>query len=141
MKPISVAYREKPLHDFIDWCQWHFGPQQFWLIQIRNPLGRSYRVSHIWCRHIVKKLVTSKHVLKKQKNSNRSFQESYKFQADHNHKRLQENILKIKKKRPRTNLKLIQNDVNVTMFLEQFLMNISYLLSKCWFLLSKHLFP
>lgn len=141
MKPISVAYREKPLHDFIDWCQWHFGPQQFWLIQIRNPLGRSYRVSHIWCRHIVKKLVTSKHVLKKQKTLIGHFKNHTNFKLTITIKGYKKTFSKLNKKWPRTNLKLIQNDVNVTMFLEQFLMNISYLLSKCWFLLSKHLFP
>lgn len=141
MKPISVAYIEKPLHDFIDWCQWHFGPQQFWLIQIRNPLGRSYRVSHIWCRHIVKKLVTSKHVLKKQKTLIGHFKNHTNFKLTITIKGYKKTFSKLNKKWPRTNLELIQNDVNVTMFLEQFLMNISYLLSKCWFLLSKHLFP
>lgn len=111
MKPISVAYREKPLHDFIDWCQWHFGPQQFWLIQIRNPLGRSYRVSHIWCRHIVKKLVTSKHVLKKQKTLIGHFKNHTNFKLTITIKGYKKTFSKLNKKWPRTNLELIQNDV------------------------------
>lgn len=111
MKPISVAYREKPLHDFIDWCQWHLGPQQFWLIQIRNPLGRSYRVSHIWCRHIVKKLVTSKHVLKKQKTLIGHFKNHTNFKLTITIKGYKKTFSKLNKKWPRTNLELIQNDV------------------------------
>lgn len=135
MKPISVAYIEKPLHDFIDWCQWHLGPQQFWLIQIRNPLGRSYRVSHIWCRHIVKKLVTSKHVLKKQKTLISHFK-NHRNQADDNRKHSQNKKKKTKNKSWVNSKWCKCDDVFRTI-----LKNISYLLSKCWFLLSKHLFP
>lgn len=140
MKPISVAYREKPLHDFIDWCQWHFGPQQFWLIQIRNPLGRSYRVSHIWCRHIVKKLVTSKHILKKQKTLISHFKNHTNFKLTITIKGYKKTFSKLKKKTKNkswVNSKWCKCD-NV---FGTILMNISYLLSKCWFLLSKHLFP